>query len=230
MTAPPARVRISARGIGRTYPSVGTSPDRRARATLDQVQALRDINLDVHVGEVVALVGPSGSGKTTLLTILAGWERPDTGSLIIDPELGAADPALLNWSKLAIVPQFLGALDDLSVRENVMLPAKLAGLPNDAVQLLRTLDLAPVADRYPSETSLGEQQRAVVARALALSPAIILADEPTTHQDSLRAKLVLSALQSAAHYGSAVVIATHDPMVLASADMRVRLQDGNLAT
>ena len=149
------------------------------------VHALDDVSLTLRAGELVGLVGRSGSGKTTLLNVIAGWEHADAGTM----ELSGARSATPGWDELAVVPQKLGLFDELSVRENLEYPARLHGrleeLRGRVDELMEDLGIAHLAARYPKETSLGEQQRTAIARALVLSPTLVLADEPTGHQDAV---------------------------------------------
>ena len=166
----------------------------------DVLAAVRDVSLELKRGELVALLGRSGSGKSTLLTLLAGWLAPDSGA--VRYTLGA-EPADLPWRDLAILPQRFGLLPELSVRENVAFPARLAGMPTSNVEpLLAELGLDELADRSPTETSIGQQQRTALARALVLEPAILLADEPTSHQDAGWRDAVWLALERAASNGT----------------------------
>ena len=173
----PANTVVDARGLEKSY----LRGDER-------VHALREVALVLHPGELVALVGPSGSGKSTLLNVLCGWEKPDGGSMRWTVELAGTSPDRLPWGRLAIIPQALGLLDDLTVAENILLPARLTGrlaeLRPRADELMESLGIAHLAARYPKQTSLGEQQRCAASRALLLSPTLLLADEPTAHQDS----------------------------------------------
>jgi putative ABC transport system ATP-binding protein len=212
---------LEARGLDKTY-----------RRGAERVHALRGISLSLYPGELVALVGPSGSGKSSLLGVLAGWERPDLGELSWASAAGTgAAPA---WSELATVPQALGLLEELTVRENVALPVRLRLGPARAregrtEELLGLLGLAGLADRSPSETSLGQQQRAAVARALVLTPRLVLADEPSAHQDAAWVRGVFAALRQVVHdRGAACLVATHDPDALGFADRVLRLADGQL--
>jgi ABC-type lipoprotein export system ATPase subunit len=211
---------LEARGLDKTYP----------RGT-ERVHALRGVGLALFPGELVALVGPSGSGKSSLLGVLAGWEPPDAGQLTWPPATAGGAPA---WSELATVPQAPGLLEDLTVRENVALPVRLRLGRRRATEgrtedLLGLFGLAELADRSPSETSLGQQQRAAVARALVLTPQLVLADEPSAHQDAAWVHDVFAALGQVVHdRGAACLVATHDPDALQFADRVLHLADGEL--
>jgi putative ABC transport system ATP-binding protein len=195
----------------------------------ERVDALRGVGLEVRRGEMVALLGRSGSGKTTLLNCLLGWELPDRGSVRVP---GAAEAASAGWCQVAVVPQRFGLLDELSLADNVAMPARLAGLPSPrdaAVAVLAELRLEALADRRPAEVSLGEQQRTAIARALVLRPAFLVADEPTGRLDEDLTVHVLSVLRAACtESGTGVLVAGHDPLVVAHADRVVRLSDGLL--
>jgi putative ABC transport system ATP-binding protein len=201
----------------------------------ERVHALRDIELELRGGEFAALRGPSGSGKSTLLLVLAGWERLDTGVAAVVDERGTHAPSDLDWSRMGIVPQSLGLMTDLTAQENVMLPARLAKLPTspDAGDgypraLMKSLDIEKLKNSMSAELSLGEQQRVAVARALVLRQPIVLADEPSTHQDAGHGDAVFAALRSAAQQGAIVVVATHDPAGLDYADRVLTMSDGEL--
>jgi ABC-type lipoprotein export system ATPase subunit len=210
---------LEARGLDKTY-----------RRGAERVHAVAGVDLALYPGELVALVGPSGSGKSSLLGVLAGWEPPDAGHLTWAPGGGGAP----GWAELATVPQALGLLEDLTVRENVALPVRLRlgrrrAAEGRTEELLGLFGLAELADRSPSETSLGQQQRAAVARALVLTPQLVLADEPSAHQDAAWVHDVFAALRQVVHdRGAACLVATHDPDALAFADRVLHLADGQL--
>jgi ABC-type lipoprotein export system ATPase subunit len=215
----PAAVRVS--GVHKWY-----------HRAAERVHALRGVDLELFSGEMVALIGPSGSGKSTLLNVLCGWERPDEGSLALGAGFSASDPARLPWSELSIVPQALGLLEDLTVRENVGLPARLLRRHEELAEridaLLRRFGIDHLAERMPYETSLGEQQRVAVARALVLAPRLVLADEPSSHQDAKRAGLVYEALREAAADGASVLVATHDDEAYDYLDRILEVREGEL--
>jgi len=196
------------------------------------VHALRGIDLEIDPGELVALMGPSGSGKTTLLNVLCGWERPDAGTLSWQGSR-IESPSELPWSQVAIVPQDVALLEELSIAENVELPLRLSGAlkengPEAAAELIDAFGLSEVGGRPPSEASLGEQQRASIARALVIRPRLLLADEPTAHQDELWVKGVLTALRAAAVRGTASLLATHNQEVKEHVDRALIIRDGVL--
>lgn len=194
------------------------------------VHALEDIDLRLGGGEIAALVGPSGSGKTTLLYLLAGWEAPDTGS--VRWTIGEGAPADSSWDRLSLVPQSLGLAEELTARENIELPLRLKGDVEAGrvrvEKLLSRLDLADLAERYPLETSLGEQQRIAVARALVLNPDLLLADEPTSHQDDSRASAIFMLMGELASAGSCCMVATHDRNIARYVDRVIEMRDGRI--
>ncbi len=203
------------------------SVTKRYVTAAETLVAVADATLTVHAGEVVGLAGPSGSGKTTLLNLVIGWDHPDDG--VVERR----DDVCVGWSGLAVVPQELGLLPELTVRQNVELARRLGRTPPgrelDAVDdLLVELGLAELGHRLPGELSLGEQQRTAVARAVVCSPALLVADEPTAHQDELRSDMVIGVLARAASRGGAVLIATHDDRVLADVTRVVRILDGDV--
>jgi ABC-type lipoprotein export system ATPase subunit len=192
---------VTARGVAKSY---------RRRA--ERVEAVVDGTLDLGRGELAALLGRSGSGKSTMLALLAGLQSPDRGEIRF--ALSATDPSLLPWRELAFLPQRFGLLPELSIRENVEYPARLAGASMDRAEvLLERFGIAELADRPPQETSIGQQQRTALARALVLQPAVLLADEPTSHQDASWRDAVWQLLVEAAESGTSCLIATHEEAV-----------------
>ncbi|MBA2956109.1 ATP-binding cassette domain-containing protein [Nocardioides sp. MAH-18] len=193
-----------------------------------RVEVLHDVSLAVRPGELVALAGPSGSGKSTVCHLAAGIEHPERGTVTLD---GRPTAELADWGEIAAVPQQHGLLAGLTVRDNVCLPAHRAGVdPTETFAwLAEALDLDAFVGRGVTDTSLGEQQRVAVARALVLSPRLAVLDEPTGHQDDDHVTQVVAALASAARAGTAVLVATHDSRVWEVADRVVRLDEGRIA-
>jgi ABC-type lipoprotein export system ATPase subunit len=188
------------------------------------VRALEGVSLDLHAGELAVLVGRSGSGKSTLLMLLGGWERPDAGSIAPDPRRP--------WSELAYLPQRPALVPELSVRENIELPARLREelepRREHLERLVEVLGLGELADRYPHETSVGQQQRASLARALALDPRIVLVDEPTSHQDPFFRDRVWSLLLEATGRGTSCLVATHEERAHAYAHTSWEIDGGRI--
>jgi putative ABC transport system ATP-binding protein len=196
----------------------------------DTVEALADGTLALGRGEVGALLGRSGSGKSTLLAILAGFQAPDGGLVGLEP--GGREPRLAGWGELSFLPQRFGLLPELSVRENVEYPARLGGTLAEhgprVEELLRRLGLVEHAERTPAETSIGQQQRTALARALVLQPAVLLADEPTSHQDAGFRDAVWQLLVDAAALGTACLVATHEEQIARYATRVWRIDGGRV--
>ena len=207
----------------------GTGLVKTFHRDAEVVTALRGVDLEVGAGEIVGIQGASGSGKSTLLAVLCGWETPDSG---VVTHAGGADAAGLPWQELALIPQTLGLLEDLPVEENILLPARLTRQLEEyadrADELQQRMRMTHLADRFPSQISLGEQQRASVARALLLRPRLLLADEPTAHQDAAFADVVLDLLREHAEGGGACVLVSHHAATLARADRVLSMRDGVL--
>lgn len=202
------------------------------------IQALRQIDLTIHAGEMVALVGPTGSGKTTLLMLLAGLLQPDQGQIALQGELlvTLSEDALtdLRSRAVGVVYQQYNLFPGFTVRENIGLPLRLMHNAPFAVEprveaLVAMLDLAAIADRYPTELSGGEQQLVAIARALAAKPPLILADEPTANLDSTAARRIVGQLRALADSGDhGVLLATHDLRTASQADRVLTLRDGQI--
>jgi len=201
--------------------------------------ALREVSLAVLPGEAVAILGPSGSGKSTMLNLVAGLDRPSTGTVTVDgvrvDELGEAASARYRRARIGLVFQFFNLLDDLTVADNVMLPALLAGMGRGtaqrrATELLDRLGVGRHAKAYPGRLSGGERQRVAVARALMNRPPLLLADEPTGALDTASGEDVMRLLTELHADGQTIVLVTHD-LVLAErcATRTVQLLDGRVA-
>ena len=226
MTAEPGAA-VHVRGVHRTF-----GQGRSA------VHALRGVDLDVSPGELVALVGRSGSGKTTLLNVVGGLDRPDEGSVLVD---GIDVAALtedgqdeLRRDQVAFVFQTFGLIPVLTAAENVGLPLRLRDAPvaereHRVDLLLQLVGLSAHALQRPDELSGGQQQRAAIARALAASPRLLVADEPTGQLDSETGLSVMALIRGVVEAeGMTALVATHDPVMIALADRAVHLVDGRL--
>lgn len=205
-----------------------------------RVDALKDIDLDVFPGEVVALLGPSGSGKTTLLNVIGCILDPSEGTVALDGETVfdghwiRSDLRRLRLDKIGFIFQFHNLLPFLDATDNVALVLELAGLDHSAarrraVELLEYLEVGKRKSAFPSKLSGGEAQRVAIARALANRPRIILADEPTAALDSKRAGIVMDLLRRIAVEQEAAIIAvTHDDKIFDRFDRILMLRDGKL--
>jgi putative ABC transport system ATP-binding protein len=200
--------------------------------------ALDNVSLSIDEGEFVVVVGQSGSGKSTLLALLAGIDRPTTGEVIVG---GTAVHSLTErqmsaWrgKAVGIVFQFFQLLPTLTAAENVMLPMDFGrSVPtkerrDSALSLMSRLGVADQADKFPSTLSGGQQQRVAVARALANSPAVLLADEPTGNLDSRTAESMLELLSELSEGGQTVVMVTHEQTARRYASRTITLADGQV--
>jgi len=211
---------IQAQGVTKTYDRV--------------TKVLKGIDLTAQPGEIVVMIGRSGSGKTTLLNILAGLEKPSEGKVLVDgldlSGLNEEARRELRLREIGIVFQRFHLMPELTVEENVALPMKLADreTPDErARELLGFFGLDHRVDAFPATLSGGETQRAAIARALGNEPEVILADEPTANLDEANARNALDALEQVAEeLGTAVVVASHDPMCEQVADRLLKLKDG----
>lgn len=213
-------------GLGRTFRS-GPRP----------VEVLRDLSLEVHSGETLAIIGESGVGKSTLLQILGGLDQPDTGSLQVDGlDLRDADPEQLaryRNQSVGFVFQFHHLLPEFTALENVEMPFRIGGHTRGgrgrARELLERLGLGERLDHRPSELSGGEQQRVAVARAVVTAPRLVLADEPTGNVDPATGARVFEVLQGLQRkQGFALILATHSERMAAGCSRVLRLFNGGL--
>ena len=201
-----------------------------------RIHILKDIALDIGRGEAFGLVGPSGSGKSTLLMVMAGLERPDTGTVTVAGE----DLTKLDEDKLArfrgrnvgIVFQSFHRIPTMTALENVAVPLELAGVA-DAQERARaelaSMGLAERLTHYPAELSGGEQQRVAIARALVVDPAILVADEPTGNLDEETGQQIIDLLfEGQARRGTTLVLVTHDAALAARCARVARLRSGRI--
>jgi ABC-type lipoprotein export system ATPase subunit len=216
---------VAASGVVKTF-----GEGRAARRVLDGA------SLDVHAGEVVAILGRSGTGKSTFLHLLGGLDRPESGSIVVDGTTvtGASERALsrLRRTRIGFVFQFFHLLPELSGEANVLLAGRVRGASPDAAargsDLIDRLGLREVAGSLPHQLSGGEQQRFAIARALVNDPALLLADEPTGNLDVSAGAEVLRLLRAGADEGRAVVMVTHEAAAASIADRVLTLRDGQL--
>jgi len=204
----------------------------------DGPPALDGLSVQVRPGEAVAVLGPSGSGKSTLLNMVAGLDRPSTGTVTVDgvrvDRLSESGSALYRRRRIGIVFQFFNLLDDLTVLDNVQLPAQLAGMPRKrararADELLSYLGIERHARAFPGRLSGGERQRVAVARALMNRPPLLLADEPTGALDTASGQEVRKLLTELNRDGQTVLLVTHDLALAESCATRtIELVDGRM--
>ena len=218
---------LEARGIVKTYQAGGRS-----------LTVLRDLDLQVDAGEMVAIVGASGVGKSTLLHLLGGLDRVDQGTVIIDgtelTRLPDAQIVAFRNRRVGFVFQFHHLLPEFNALENAEMPMRIARMPlaearPRAEELLRRVGLAERLTHRPGMLSGGEQQRVAVARALVMQPSVLLADEPTGDLDEQTADALHALLRDMhAAYGLTSVLATHNPRLAAASDRVLRLNEGRL--
>ena len=223
MTAPTSI--ISAADLGRTY-----------HLGAEEVNAVRDVNMEVTLGQFIAVVGRSGSGKTTLLNLLAGLDRPTSGKVLFEDrdlsQMNERELTEMRRHKIGFVFQSFGLLPLLSAFENVELPLRISGVrPRDREErtrkALEMVGLSPRSRHRPYELSGGEQQRVAIARAVVSQPLLILADEPTGELDSVNAQAIFGLFEEMVKTQElSVVAATHDSTLLAMADLVIELRDG----
>ena len=204
------------------------------------VPALRDLSLEVGVGEFVAIQGPSGSGKTTLLNLLGLLDRPDSGTIAIQVQdagsLDENEQSDLRRDRFGFIFQTFNLIPVLSAAENVAYPMALKGISREdqrerSRQLLESVGIPEKAAVRPDLLSGGQRQRVAIARALANGPAVVLADEPTANLDSKTAEEILDLMRSInSSRGVAFLFATHDPRVVSRARRVVSLQDGRIVS
>ena len=200
------------------------------------VHALRGVSLDVDRGKLTAVMGPSGSGKSTLMHILAGLDKPTSGTVSIDgteiTTLGDTDLTKLRREHIGFVFQFFNLLPMLSAEENVQLPLRIAGEKVDKQwfdELLEKMGLTDRRTHRPSELSGGQQQRVAIARALVSRPTVVFADEPTGNLDSATSGEILELMRSSVdELGQTTVMVTHDARAAAIADRILFLADGSI--
>ena len=202
-----------------------------------QVKALNSIDLSIEKGKFTAIIGASGSGKTTLLNMIGALDRPDEGEVIVDgvrlSGMKEKELAVFRRSKVGFVYQNFNLVPTLTVRENILFPLSLSGNTPDMAffqEITQTLGLSERLDAFPEQLSGGGQQRAAIARALIMRPALILADEPTGNLDSRNGQNVLGLLKlSVETWHQTLIMITHNLELAQMVDRVVRIEDGRIS-
>ena len=213
---------VELKGVSRIY----TSGDH-------ELKALDDINLSLDKGKFIVILGQSGAGKSTLLNLLGGLDSPTSGQIIVDGKdistLTSDELAAYRAVTVGFVFQFYNLIPTLTVKENVELVNEIAPNALPAEKMIEEVGLIDHLNNFPSELSGGEQQRVLIARALAKNPQILLCDEPTGALDSETGVLVLKLLlKMAKGYGKTIVIVTHNQNIAKMADVIIRVKNGKI--
>jgi putative ABC transport system ATP-binding protein len=222
------KVAVSAIDVNKTYETADS-----------RIDVLKNVNLNIAVGELVVVCGPSGSGKTTLLNLLGGIDRPTSGSIIIFGEdlIGKDEDALADFrcNKVGFVFQSYNLVSTLTVAENVAFPMEWTRktgkhIEERVAKLLGAFGIQHRGNHFPAQLSGGEQQRVAFARALANDPPLLLADEPTGNLDAENGKKIIESLRMLKNEGKTLIVSTHDSQLIQIADQRLCLEDGKLAS
>jgi putative ABC transport system ATP-binding protein len=202
-----------------------------------KIEVLKDLDLEVKDGEFTVISGPSGSGKTTLLNMIGGIDKPTSGSIFVfDEDLATKDEDFLasfRCAKVGYVFQSYNLVSTLTVAENVAFPMEWVRKPEDQIkkhvdELLEIVGLRQRSEHFPFQLSGGEQQRVAFARALANSPPLLLADEPTGNLDKKTSFQIVQILQTLKDEGKTVIVASHDSRINELGDQKLWLEDGKL--
>ena len=203
----------------------------------EQVHALRDVDLQIEVGEYVSIMGPSGSGKSTLLNMIGLLDRPDSGQYLLENEdmtvLDDSQQATLRRHKIGFIFQFFHLVPRMSAADNIELPMMLAGLPTPdrkkrLKEAIETFGLADRARHRPDQLSGGQRQRVAIARATIMQPHILLADEPTGNLDRVSGNEVIDILEALNQRKIALIMVTHDPELGRRARRQINMVDGRI--
>lgn len=201
------------------------------------LEVLKGVDFQVGAGEFMAIVGPSGSGKSTLINMITGIDRPTQGEVYVAGQrltkMNENQVAKWRGKNVGVVFQFFQLLPTLTVIENVMMPMNYVGTypgkrKERAMELLELVDLPDIANKYPSQISGGQQQRAAIARALANDPLVLVGDEPTGNLDSLSAALVFALFEDLIAEGKTIVMVTHDRDLAGQVPRVVEVRDGRI--
>jgi putative ABC transport system ATP-binding protein len=218
---------VELRGVSKTY--------HRGKQL---IPVLENISFDIVAGEFLALMGPSGSGKSTLLNLIAGIDKPDSGTILVNgiDITTLSETGLASWRSASVgfIFQFYNLIPVLTAAENVELPLLLTGLSRRQRKehietVLSLVNLTDRMDHYPSELSGGQQQRVAIARAMIADPDILVADEPTGDLDRVSAAEILSLMERlVTDFGKTIIMVTHDPKSAEKAGRLVHLEKGEL--
>lgn len=200
----------------------------------NRMQVLKGISTGVEKGEMCVIQGPSGSGKSTFLNCIGGLEIPDGGSINVDgTQIVGMKPGRLSdyrRGKLGFIFQFYNLVPDLTVRENIEVCEFLSPNPLEAAELMETLGIAGIGDKFPAQLSGGQQQRVAIARALIKNPVLLLCDEPTGALDSRTSRSILILLETINRkYGTTMMIVTHNNAIRRMVDRVIIIKDGEIS-
>jgi putative ABC transport system ATP-binding protein len=198
-----------------------------------KTHALKDVSITFNEGEFIVVLGPSGSGKSTLLNVMGGLDQVDSGSIMIGDDaihtMSQKDLTLFRRHHLGFIFQQYNLLQTLTVKENVLIGAKLVSEPHDTLEMLEKVGLKNHVDKYPYQLSGGEQQRVSIARALVKKPKILFCDEPTGALDETTGKSILSTLQALNKtFKTTIILITHNPSIALLADTVVKMNSGEI--
>lgn len=195
-------------------------------------QVLKNVSLEVHQGDMCVIQGTSGSGKSTLLNCIGGLDTVDSGSIVVDGKeivgLNAKQLSDYRREELGFIFQFYDLVPDLTVQENIQVCQYLTRSPLDLGELLQVLGLTEHKNKFPAQLSGGQQQRCAIARAIAVNPSLILADEPTGNLDQKTGREILNIFDELHQAGNTIVLITHDPKVALCGQRMIRIEDGRL--
>jgi putative ABC transport system ATP-binding protein len=217
-----SNIQIDVKNVSKSYPM-----------GILQVQALKELDLQIPKGEFLVILGPSGSGKTTLLNLIGGIDSASSGTITVDStEITALEEKGLNRyrrEKIGFIFQFFNLIPTLTAAENIDLAAELVEQPKDTMEMLENVALRERAEHFPSELSGGEQQRVAIARALVKDPPILLCDEPTGDLDFETGKRILSLIRKINREDEkTVILVTHNTAIGEIADRTLRLRSGEI--
>lgn len=196
-----------------------------------KTQVLNGINAEISKGEICVILGPSGSGKSTFMNIIGGLESADEGEVLIDgvktTEFKENQMAVFRRDRFGFIFQFYNLIPDLTVEENIKVCMELTDKPLDLGEIMTTLGLKELSEKYPSQMSGGQQQRCAIARALVKNPEILLCDEPTGALDYKNSKEILQLMENInKKYNTTILMVTHNEAISQMAHHVINIKDG----